>query len=344
MLKWKNAALFNVEEIEERQDGAVLLRRFPKNVQDSFGDKMFVNKYVARMTTGCEIRLVSDGAAVTVSAWDADGVVEVYKGDYFVKTVTVPCGRTTTIFLGDVSIKMGEYDMLPHRGRFAPWVWRIVFAHDFCGILHDIEPVTPIRPPAPNELPAKTILAYGSSITHGACSMVFSNAYIARAAQALNMDVLNKGMGGSCFCEKEVADYIADAEWDAAVLELAVNMLGKFSPEEYEKRAGYVLSRALSTGKPVVFISHFRHFRDLPDEKEAQAALNAEFRKKAEILSQRYACENLLYIDGRELLDDYKLLTADLIHPSVYGHSVIGHRLAEKMVKFLEFISWRRCL
>jgi hypothetical protein len=190
----------------------------------------------------------------------------------------------------------------------------------------------PIRPPKAEELPKLKMLAYGSSITHGACSMVFSNSYISRMARRLGVDVLNKGMGGSCFCEKEVAEYISTVNWDFAVLELAVNMIDLYTPLEFEKRAGYVIEKALERKKTVVFISHFTHFRDHPNENKKQFELNLEFRKASDKIKKQYKCDDLLFIDGRNIVD-YKMLTCDLIHPSIYGHSVMGDKIANILIE-----------
>ena len=323
---YKNVELFNAAEIEQREDGAILMRKFPRNVYQSIGIN-FENKHVARMTTGCEIRFVGN-CAVTLSAWDEDGVVELYKGDFIKQTYTLKKGVQTTIFVND-AISLDNHDLSRHKKRFSPDVWRIVFAHDFCGILHSIDEITPIRPPRKDEVPRVTALAYGSSITHGANSQVFSNAYISVMAYELGIDMLNKGMGGSCMCDKVVADYIEREEWDFVLLELGVNMINIFTPEEFGQRADYLLGQCLSTDKKVVLISPFRHFRDLPDENKKQFELNMEFRKVAEELRDKYACDILIYLDGLEIVDDYKYLTCDLIHPSVYGHRIMGTKIAE---------------
>lgn len=50
---------------------------------------------------------------------------------------------------------------------------------------------------------------YGSSITHWCWAIDARNSYAYRAGQMLGMDVLNKGLSGSCEIEKECVDYIA---------------------------------------------------------------------------------------------------------------------------------------
>lgn len=74
-----------------------------------------------------------------------------------------------------------------------------------------------------------------------------SNTYISQLALRLGMDILDKGMGGSCFCEPEVANWIKDTECNLILLELSVNMIYGYTDEEYKERAGNIIKNALST-------------------------------------------------------------------------------------------------
>ncbi len=188
-------------------------------------------------------------AASAYGGWYDVGIAIVNGGDYFKSLYKIPKGMNTTIHIGE-ECTLDAYKTDESGCRFNRNVNRIVFAHDFCGILVDIEPLTEIRPPKKNEIPANKILAYGTSITHGACSQVFSNTYISQLALRLGMDILDNGMGGSCFCEPEVANWIKDTECNLILLELSVNMIYGYTDEEYKERAGNIIKNALSTGKP----------------------------------------------------------------------------------------------
>ena len=326
---WNNVELFNVDHIEKRDNGDVVLYRFPKDVINAFGDDFqHESKYVARMTTGCEIRFVCDAVDITLSASDEDGYVEIYRGDFYCRTERIKKGVRNRIALRKKS-NIDLYNMSDVKTTFSNDVWRIIFAHDFCGVICDIDAYTPIRPPVNEELPSKIMLAYGSSITHGACSQVYTNSYISRCAKHLGVDVLCKGMGGSCFCEPKVADYIECAEWDFAVLELAVNMIDHFTSQQFKERVEFLVKKSLTKNRPVVLISHFRHFRDL--DGATGGKLNNELIAITKEIYDKYNCDNLFYIDGKSIIDDYTMLSADLIHPSIYGHSEMGKKIADKI-------------
>jgi len=326
---WNNVELHNVEAIETKPNGSIRLLRFPKAVMDVFGKEN--NKYaieVGRMTTGCEVRFVCEDADVFVTAEDAEGTVEIFRGDFLVKTQRLQPGISTRLALRS-NLSVDKFDLSGVSTKFATHVWRVVFDHDFCGVLDDVRPFGAIRPPMASEVPAKKILGYGSSITHGACAGFFTNSYIAHTAKHLGADVLCKGMGGSCFCESAVAEYLPQAEWDLAVLELAVNMLGNFPVEVFKERAKKVVACALQKGKPVVVISHFTHFKDLPGAENTE--INDAYIAALQQVCQELKCENLHYINGREIVDDVTYLTADLIHPSIFGHAMIGRKLADRI-------------
>lgn len=326
---WNNVELFNVEAIETKPNGSIRLLRFPKAVMDVFGKES--SKYpiiVGRMTTGCEIRFVCPDADVFVTAEDVDGCVEIFRGDFLVRTQRLHAGVSTRLELRS-NLNVDNFDLSGVKTMISTDVWRVVFDHDFCGTVDEIRPFGEIRPPMASEVPAKKIIGYGSSITHGALAGFFTNSYIAYTAKLLGADVLCKGMGGSCFCESAVAEYLPAADWDLAVLELAVNMVGIFPVEVFRQRAKYVVECALRKGKPVVVISHFGHFKDLPGA--ANAEINEAYITALQEICKELACDNLYYVNGREIVDDFTYLGADLIHPSIYGHAMIGRKMAEKI-------------
>ncbi len=323
---WNQVELFNVSQIRQQEDGTLQFFRFPDTVLEQFKGNEISNTS-GHTTTGCEIRFVGNAVDITLSA-DVGGVVEIFRGDHYSSLIILEAGVPKKVSLR-ANMGVDTYDMGGYQGTFSPKVWRLVFNNDFRGSIHSIDPIEPIRPPTPEELPSKTVLAYGSSITHSAVAVLYSNCYIATVGKLLGADMLCKGMGGSCLCEKEVADYIASEAWDAAILELGINMVRRYPVSEFEQRAEYLIRRALERGKPVTVISNFTSFFDLP---------NAEFGKQnedyiccLENLCEKLKCENLYYIRGREIVTDLGMLSADLLHPTAYGHGKMGRRIAKKL-------------
>ena len=325
---WNNIELFNVSSVETRLDGALNIYRFPAAARAAFvSSKSPYAMSVGTLTTGCEIRFVGKAADIFVSPEQYDGFVEIYRGDFFCRMERLQTGVVKILELRDAD-SLSAYKP-SYQGRFSPDVWRVVFCHDFCGVIHGIRPYGEIRPPHANEVPAKKILAYGSSITHSACSILYTNSYAYNMGKQLGADVLCKGMGGSCHIEKEVADYLCQEEWDVATLELGVNMVECYPVAEFEKRAKYLVEKMIKTGKPVVLISNFTCYHNIPESQYHQA--NADYVRCLEEIYNSLHCENLYYIRGEEMIKSWDYLTCDLIHPSPYGHGEMARNIAQKL-------------
>lgn len=332
---WNNVELFNVSEIEEFEDGSVRVYRFPREVRQAFDDG--VRDYalgVSEMTTGCEIRFVGDGADITLSAAKDEGTVEIYRGDFFVRVERIPGDAEKTIELRS-NLGVDRHDVSAYKGRFDTAVWRVVFDHDYPVKIHSVKPLSSIRPPEACEIPEKKIIAYGSSITHSATAVMYTNAYIYTLGRRLGCDVLCKGMGGSCFMQPRVAEYIATADADAILLELGINMVDIFSAEEFYKRAKYTVKCAIESGKPVILISNFTSHHDIVGAKFYEN--NDNIVKALESIYEEYKCDRLYYIRGRDIVDDIVLLAEDVLHPSPYGHITMGNRIADKLIRELGF-------
>jgi hypothetical protein len=317
-----NIEFFNVEELEKREDGSTYFYRFPKDICDCMGkgDQTF-GRYVSKMTTGCELRFIMNSrVAIKLSAFESDGNVVVFFGDFFSSVVKLQKGVETVIML-NLPANIEKTQVIPSRYPYN--LCRIVFCHDFCGIYRGVDTYgSEIYPYKDNHL--KKWIAYGSSITHSSGATLSTNGYIYKTAKMLGVEVINKGMGGSCLCEKEVSDHIISiCEWDFATLELGINMLKLFSLEEFTKNVQYLV-REISNkhkDKKIFLITIFPFYGFLNEEKEKVDAFSNVLRQ----LSKE--SKNLILIEGTDVLKDFTGLTCDLVHPSDDGHSQMAYNL-----------------
>lgn len=328
---WKNISLINVTEIELRQDGALYLHRFPSTAREAFTHSLAsYAAEVSKLTTGCELRFVGKSADVFLSADTYEGTVEIYRGDFFCRTERLQEG-----VIKKIELRENTLDTYPQEGGcFSSNVWRIVFDHDLRVVLHDVQ--GNVRPPEPHEVPKKKLLAYGSSITHSACAQLFTNSYIYNVAKRLGVDVLCKGMGGSCHIESEVTDYLYNEEWDFASLELGINMVELYPISVFEERARRLITTLLKKGKPILLISNFTSYHNIPTS--AFYKENADYVACLERLYNELKCDNLYYIRGQEIVTEWEYLSADLLHPSPYGHFEMGRKIAEKIQNEFKFL------
>ena len=88
-------------------------------------------------------------------------------------------------------------------------------------------------------MPEYKWMAYGSSITFGGEAHLGINAYAMRTARKLNMDLYNKSIAGSCFCDESVVEYLAELapQMNLVTLELGINMLRRFPEDIFRERA-----------------------------------------------------------------------------------------------------------
>jgi len=327
--------LHNIEQvvgIDGRQ--GVRLQRVPESVRQHLNpgaqEKML-------RPCGSEIRFVSDGRSVrvTLSSEERTGLI-VFFG-LFQSTQRFTIGREPRTVEITMSDRLQQSDPALWSGMaFSPRVCRLALGgwqKDAPLFFHGIEGSS-IRPPKPDELPGVRYLAYGTSITQGSQAMAPHLSYVSQAARRLGADAINLGVGGSAYCERELADHIADrGDWDIATLSLSVNMIGAgFSLQEFQDRVSFMIDRVGDgdSHRPVVCITIYPHFRDLgmPSASGQDKGTAEQFRQALRDAADACPHPNVRLLEGTEILRDFSGLTPDLLHPSDSGMILMGENLA----------------
>ncbi len=319
------------------------LARYPRAVREALGPR---GRWVSELNVGSEIRFVTDAptARLHITNLDFGGVdadLFIFRGDFLAHRYALKPGSVRSIALElTPRFDLVRPDVLRGR-RFDPGVWRLSFGGSL-PVLHEVETQGyPVRPPHADEKPRLTWLAYGSSITGGSGASIHLNSYVEQAAWRLGVDALNMGLGGSCLCEPAVADYFASRDdWDFATLELGVNMAGSVAPEEFRRRAEYLVGtlRRKHPDKLLVLITSFPFAQDLRFSREPnmvgeqQQAYDAILRE----IASRDTRGRLRLVEGHEVLTDFPGLSWDLVHPSDHGHIQMGENLAKLLRPMLE--------
>lgn len=328
-----NIEFHNVAELVSLPHPAGLaLYRYPRAVIPHLID---LGQHSAASSDGVELRFRSGVTwlSLTLSArsnyaWVNGATVEVYRGDIPVSNHFIPDGATQTIKLTTPpNLGIVKPESLQF-GRYAPDLWRVVCSNTTV-IYHGLATGgQPVHPPQPHEKPRQGWLAYGSSITNA------MPGYVSHAARHLGVDVLNKGLCGSCFCEPETARYLAQGDdWDIATLELGVNMRSCIEPAEFEKRVRGMLAefRAVAPTKPVVLITIFPNSDDYARVPGLNAERNQAYRSILRVIHTGSGDRHLHLIEGTDILPSMAGLTGDLIHPSPDGHQLMGFNLAARL-------------
>jgi lysophospholipase L1-like esterase len=209
--------------------------------------------------------------------------------------------------------------------RFDPRLVRILLPYRASvGPIKTRGALTPARA---DQVPPRTLLAYGSSITQGTESLAAGDAYAPRLARLLGLDLLNLGFGGSAHLEPEMATHIAQRQdWHAATLELGINLIGSLTPDAFAERARSFI-HTIAAGqptRPVFCLDLFRYFDDFPGGDAGRARAYRDAVRAA----AGSAGAHVHHIPAHPLPSPAGLC-ADLLHPSPEGMEEMARALAQ---------------
>lgn len=334
---YKNIEFHNVAEIiPDDNDGGVTWLRMPGYLTDKF--EMPLAKEMNAYATGVEMRFVikSGSAVIRMKALSENCCFHIFRGgiqagwtDNGINTLSESEEKNIVVEKSD-NLEMLRLMAKEAGDAFDPEVIRIIFDKGYFKIL-DIS--GDIEPPKKGQTPEKTILCYGSSLTHGSNSLNMSQTWAALAAKALHTDLLNYGMAGSCAVEHETVDYIASSGengcWDTALLELGANVLS-WDEKKIRERTGYTVKTVAEKNpdKQIYIISPFYCGADLKNDPRP-----GNWRRILKETVSQLGFKNVTYICGTDLLDKISLISADEVHPNIYGIAVIAERITQILKK-----------
>lgn len=334
----QNMEFHNVDHLEERLGGK-MLQRFPEKVRNGLGYQDHDRgRMYSQMPVGCEIRFVTDAHffRISLAAYEADNRVFVYKGNFLHKVLELPAGRVSTFHIEEPEGFAQLQSQVLQGHRFSTNVWRFVIDKEAAVLFYGADFVGHrVRVPAADEVPSLKWMAYGSSITFGGDAHLGINAYPMRTARKLNADLYNKSIAGSCFCDDSAADYLAELapRMNLITLELGINMLKRF-PEELFRDRAYRLIEKIRKSAPaakVVVITPFTASAAYQREEQTSSVRYYAFTR----ILKEYPDAEVTVLDGREILDDFSGLSADLIHPSDEGHEIMAANLYKKLKQII---------
>ncbi|NOZ63858.1 MAG: hypothetical protein GXO71_02795 [Caldiserica bacterium] len=347
---YKNAELYNVTELLSPEDSGApwtgvhgssfdsmqqgkIICRIPDNLRVTLNEDA---KKMALTPGGCEIRFnVEKGSAKVVlrTVEKVPAILEVFQGNFQISWHCVYTEPTEIIVshpdnMESLCCLTKKFDL-----PFDPYLTRVILPYKFPIELLDIQ--GDISPPRKNQSPGKKYLAYGSSITHGSLAMRPTGSYVMRIAQMLGVDLINLGFGGGAYCEKQMADYIAErCDWDFATLEIGINMLAAgFEVKEFRKTVEYFIRKIAEShpDKWVFCIDLFLCRWDFDSSSTKQD----KFREIVRNIVENLNMPKLIHIDGKEILGKVSQLTSDLVHPSPSGMEEIALNLSKVIRKYL---------
>lgn len=333
---YKGAETHNIAELIDNPDGSVSWLRIPRNIYEAL-EMTEQGRAMAKNSTGVELRFVikGDKAVIRMSA-PGGGRFHVYRGgvqgNWFDHEVDKNIDDKPKDFVIERSANKERLKAISEQSGYQ-WdseVIRVIFDRGEGIKLYDIS--GDIEPPKKEQCPAKMLLCYGSSITHGSNALDMSHSWASVLAHNLNFDAWNLGMAGSCALEPEFAEYIASegkkGHWDIAILELGINVLGWEEKKIFE-RAENMISRIASENlnKRVLVISPFYYSAENIDNDRG----GDKWRRLLKKITDKLDYKNVTYINGLDILGNMSYMSADEVHPNIYGIM----RIADTLTKIL---------
>jgi lysophospholipase L1-like esterase len=331
---YSNVLLHNFEGAYGMQgNDGILLKRLPKDVLERIRSE---GKIPYENASGGEIRFVCDWESdveVKLKCYSGIGSATVFYGDCQDETYRIDCEIKCIKLKKPLFMHNEKYMEL--EWIFNPKVCRILLEGQICLISVN---GSGVRPPEVREVPQKTFVSYGTSITQGFRASLPHLSYVKQLTNILNMDCLNFGCSGNAYCETAIAEYIATLDCEFVTICISVNMLNQgVSLDEFKQKAEQFISiiAASHKNKHIFCISILPSFLDIelcwPDRNPK--ATVQEYRDCLLEIVNTSNMPKLKYIDGSKLLDINKHLSADTLHPSDYGMTIIAQRLAEEISK-----------
>lgn len=328
---YKNAELHNVEALIINDDGSISWMRVPSPVYNSI--EIDHGKRMAVCSTGVELRFVlkSDKVIIKMCTKEGDGSFHVFRGGIQGGWEDHELHKQVRTEVEEFVIeKSKNIDRLKKMTDQIGYEWdcevvRVIFDRGYFKIF-DI--IGDIEPPKRTQCPRKTLLSYGSSITHGSNAIDASHTWVAILAHNLNMDARNLGMAGSCAMEPEMIEYIASegekGHWDIVTLELGINVL-HWEEEKIVSRVENAIIQIAGRNmeKPVFVISPFYYCGDDFDNN----GYADKWRRVIEQIVKKLAYSNVIYINGLDIIGDMSYMSADEVHPNIYGVQQIADKI-----------------
>lgn len=290
------------------------------------------NRHLALSTPGASLRFVTDAASVVLDV-KLRGVNAgmshfcnrgVYGFDALVGTGTARkyCGGVMQMFVGSTEAMKDELQL-------PAGLQEVQINFPLYGGVEDIRIGFPkdAKVALPTARTYRPIAFYGSSITQGGCVGRPGNSYCNVVCRALDADCRNLGFSGSAMGEQPVAEYIANLDLGAFVMDYDYN-----SPSVEHLRSThrpfFETIRKKNPDLPIVLMSHVWAFEDRAEDFERIAVVKETY--DAAIAA---GDKNVYFLDARDFFRDpmSDLCTVDILHPNDLGQFI----MAEEVYKVL---------
>lgn len=353
-------------------DGWITPRRLPDWTRIQFADAG-IERFL-KFPSGVRLRFRTSANQITLSALVSKMVITGFAEDKRpaafdllvngkeVQTLTADHGNTLRLTPGLTAVfvetlEPGDPDLLTFSNlgdadkEIEIWLPSSAIVE-----LKDISASKEIFPAKPNQ--KKKWVHYGSSISHCIEALRPMDIWPVRAAQLLNLDLINFGFAGECQLDGFAAKSIANTQADFISLKLGINIVNADSMRErafipaVHSLIDTIREKQLTTPilvispiwcpfhettpGPIMIDGPLLFAKDRPTEFSTGALHLVRIREiLKEIVSLRKD-KNLYYMNGLELMSENDIdFMPDKLHPDSAGYRLMGERFAKKQnIKF----------
>ncbi len=322
--------LLNVAYLKKYQ-GGFMPYRFPLKVINKLGYLSNIKgKDKAKLPSMVELYYCNEEPTfnLTLKAVDSDLPFYVFVNDFQLAKYILKKGRKETYNFQVHERFKTHFKELNKNQKYS---FKIIFSSSSRLIIFNKECVLL------NKKTNLPYILYGSSISQGVGASDIVNSYAYLLSQNLKVDILNKGLSGSCLLEKETIDYLSSLDTSCYILEIGCNVRGIMDKDEFQKRFNYLLNKiALDHLDKKIFIismldvyEHlYKDFYEIPYHQK-----NLDFIKIIKQEIKKINLKNIYLISSKDLIKDIKGISQDLLHPSNLGHYQMAYYLAKKIKK-----------
>jgi len=278
------------------------------------------NSFLAHCTSGAQVRFVTDAPEITVRIWLRNAITGmnhftnrgVYGIDAYVGT------GNNRYYVGE-KMKTFADSSTYNEGvlNFGSGTKEVLINLPLYGGVSKLTIGFPKNSAVAKPLPRthKPIAFYGSSITQGGCVSRPGNMYSHILCRALDADCMNMGFSGSAMGEQPVAEYIANRELSAFVMDYDYNSPSAESLAQTHKPFFEIIRKAKPT-LPVIFVTHPYFWQATEGDIERKNIVRATYDH-----AKAKGDKNVYFVDSESFFPSEMrdLYAVDYTHPNDLG-------------------------
>ena len=338
---YRDMELFNVASLRTDERGT-RINRLPELPETDGNPELAKN--TSFHAAGCELRFNIEGDAAEITLYSPEepyystyGIIEIFYGEYAAYSTLTPyiLPKDGSITLSIPRPAMGpEFsDFAKREGhRYDPFLVRVVLPYNRKITVTDVK--GRLSPPRDDQVTRRSMLCYGSSITHGFFAVRTGDNYPSRLGRAFCSDVYNLGFGGCAHMDEAVARHIVTLSFEIATLEMGINVYGGWEQDFFRERVRTFLG-IITGARPDAKIFALDMFSHLGEYAQGENERAAAYRQIVRDCVRENGSPNLISVEAQPVASESTDMSVDLLHPSSDGFEAMAAKLAGEIRKHL---------